>query len=32
MIDRMWDTMAHGVSHELAHALGGNPHVSRGLR
>jgi hypothetical protein len=32
MIDRMWDTLAHGVSHELAHALGGNPHVSRGLR
>lgn len=29
MIDRMWDTLAHGVSHELAHALGGNPHVSR---
>jgi curved DNA-binding protein CbpA len=32
MIDRMWDTLAHGVSHELAHALGGNPHVSRGIR
>jgi curved DNA-binding protein CbpA len=32
MIDRMWDTLAHGVSHELAHALGGNPHVSRWVR
>jgi curved DNA-binding protein CbpA len=29
MVDRMWDTLAHGVPHELALALGGNPHLAR---
>ena len=29
MVDRMWDTLAHGVPHELALALGGNPHLGR---
>jgi len=29
MVDRMWDTLAHGVPHELALALGGSPHLGR---
>ena len=32
MINRMWDTMAHEVPHELAVALGGNPRAARRLR
>lgn len=31
MVDRMWDTMAHEITHELAVALGDNPHVARRL-
>lgn len=28
IVDRMWDTLAHGLSHEVEVALGGNPRVA----
>jgi curved DNA-binding protein CbpA len=31
LIDRMWDTLAHELAHEVEVALGGNPHVARTL-
>ena len=31
LVDRMWDNLAHGLSHEVEAALGGNPHVARRL-
>jgi hypothetical protein len=32
LVDRMWDTMAHEIPHELELALGGNPRASRRRR
>ncbi|MEO1061554.1 MAG: J domain-containing protein [Actinomycetota bacterium] len=32
MCDRMWDTLAHGLRHEIVVDLGGNPHLARWLR
>lgn len=32
MLDRMWDTLAHGLRHEIVSELGGNPHLARWLR
>lgn len=32
LIDRTWDNLAHGLSHEVTTALGSNPHLSRRLR
>lgn len=32
MLDRMWDTLAHGLRHEIVSGLGGNPHLARWLR
>jgi hypothetical protein len=29
LIDKTWDNLAHGVSHEVEVALGGNPHVGK---
>ena len=31
LLDRTWDNLAHGVSHEVATALGGNPRLVRRL-
>lgn len=31
MLDRMFDTLAHGLRHDLVQALGGNPHLHRHL-
>lgn len=31
VIDKTWDHLAHGVSHEVEVALGGNPHVAKAL-
>ncbi len=31
LLDRTWDNLAHGVSHEVASALGSNPHLVRRL-
>ncbi len=32
MCDRMFDTLAHGLRHEIVVDLGGNPHLTRWLR
>lgn len=32
LLDRTWDNLAHGVSHEVATALGGNPRLARRVR
>ncbi|MCB0992285.1 MAG: J domain-containing protein [Acidimicrobiales bacterium] len=32
LIDRTWDNLAHGLSHEVTTALGANPHLTRRLR
>jgi DnaJ domain len=32
MVDRMWDTIAHELRHDVVVSLGGNPHVSRRYR
>jgi curved DNA-binding protein CbpA len=32
LVDRMWDNLAHGLSHEVEAALGGNPHLTRRLQ
>lgn len=32
LIDRMWDVMAHEMSHELTQLLGGAPRIARRLR
>ncbi|MEM9710703.1 MAG: J domain-containing protein [Actinomycetota bacterium] len=32
MCDRMWDTLAHELRHEVVVELGGNPHLARWLR
>jgi len=29
LIDKTWDNLAHGLSHEIEVALGGNPHLTR---
>lgn len=31
MIDRMWDTIAHELRHDIVQSLGGNPHLHRWL-
>ena len=31
LIDRTWDNLAHGVSHEVELALGGNPRLAKAL-
>lgn len=31
LIDRSWDNLAHGISHEVEQNLGGNPHLVRQL-
>ncbi len=31
LVDRTWDNLAHGVSHEVSTALGSNPHLAKRL-
>ena len=31
LIDKAWDNLAHGLSHEVEMALGGNPHLAKSI-